>query len=86
MAKIRALISNSPCNISRCTVYITFATMKISCILIFYVIHISIKYYEGKQKNRLKNSCYGENTSVTSILRTLHIYENIMFIKILSNK
>ena len=54
MARIRALVSNSPCNISHFTAYITFATVKIPCILIFYVIDVSTKYHEGEQNNRLK--------------------------------
>ena len=54
MARIRALVSNSPCNISHFTAYITFATEKIHQLLVFYIIYISIKYHEGKQENRLK--------------------------------
>ena len=41
MARIRALVSNSPCNISHFTAYITFATEKMHQLLVFYVLYIS---------------------------------------------
>ena len=56
MARIRALVSNSPCNISHFTAYITFATEKMHQLLVFYVLYISTKYHKGNQSNRLKKT------------------------------
>ena len=56
MARIRALVSNSPCNISHFTAFITFATEKMHQLLVFYVLYISTKYHKGNQSNRLKKT------------------------------
>lgn len=48
MARIRALVSNSPCNISHFTAYITFATEKMDQLLVFYVFYRSIQYHDEK--------------------------------------
>ena len=81
MARIRALVSNSPCNISHFTAYITFTTEKIHQLLVFYIIYISIKYHEGKQtKKTLPRSSSIMRLAFARLLASLLLIEKCFLV------
>ena len=81
MARIRALVSNSPCNISHFTAYITFATEKIHQLLVFYIIYISIKYHQGKQtKKHFSSSSSNMRLAFARLLASLLLIEKCFLV------